>query len=69
MNCQNIFSYPISGTFGFMILKLDKAVDLAYRPQIFTTEANRMEYLFELYDKYTTDLFTREKAKKTKKYK
>lgn len=52
-----------------MILKLDKAVDLAYRPQIFTTEANRMEYLFELYDKYTTDLFTREKAKKTKKYK
>lgn len=31
--------------------ELDKAVDLAYRPQPFTTEAKRMEFLFELYEK------------------
>lgn len=44
--------------------ELDKAVDLAYRPQAFTTEANRMEFLFNLYEKYTADLFTVEKKKK-----
>lgn len=47
--------------------ELDKAVDLAYRPQAFTTEANRMEFLFGLYEKYTADLFTQEKPKKGKK--
>lgn len=47
--------------------ELDKAVDLAYRPQAFTSEANRMVFLFELYEKYTADLFTKEKQKKTKK--
>jgi hypothetical protein len=47
--------------------ELDKAVDLAYRPQPFTSEANRMVFLFELYEKYTADLFTKEKPKKTKK--
>lgn len=46
--------------------ELDKAVDLTYRPQAFTTEANRMEFLFVLYEKYTVDLFTKEKSKKTK---
>jgi hypothetical protein len=44
--------------------ELDKAVDLAYRPQPFTSEANRMVYLFELYEKYTDDLFTTDKKKK-----
>ncbi len=44
--------------------ELDKAVDLAYRPQPFTSEANRMVFLFELYEKYTADLFTKEKTKK-----
>jgi len=44
--------------------ELDKAVDLAYRPQQFTNEANRMVYLFELYEKYTADLFTTVKKKK-----
>lgn len=44
--------------------ELDKAVDLAYRSQPFTSEAKRMEYLFELYEKYTADLFTKEKVKK-----
>ncbi len=43
-----------------------KAVDSAYRSQPFTTEAKRMEYLFELYEKYTADLFTKEKPKKAK---
>jgi hypothetical protein len=47
--------------------ELDKAVDLAYRPQAFTSEANRMVFLFELYEKYTADLFTKEKPKKSKK--
>jgi len=47
--------------------ELDKAVDLAYRPQPFTSEANRMVFLFELYEKYTADLFTKEKPKKSRK--
>jgi len=34
---------------------LDKAVDLAYRPQMFPTEASRIEYLFALYEKYTSN--------------
>lgn len=47
--------------------ELDKAVDLAYRPQPFTSEANRMVFLFELYEKFTADLFTKEKPKKQKR--
>jgi hypothetical protein len=47
--------------------ELDKAVDLAYRSQSFTSESKRMEFLFELYEKYTADLFTIEKVKKTRK--
>jgi len=47
--------------------ELDKAVDLAYRPQPFTSEANRMEFLFGLYEKYTADLFTIVKPKKKTK--
>ena len=46
---------------------LDKAVDLAYRPQAFTSEANRMVFLFELYEKYTADLFTKESSKGIKR--
>lgn len=49
--------------------ELDKVVDLAYRSQPFTSEANRMEFLFELYEKYTADLFTKEKVMKVKKAK
>ena len=48
--------------------ELDKAVDLAYRPQSFASEAKRMEFLFELYEKYTIgqNLFavTKPKGKK-----
>ncbi len=47
---------------------LDKCVDLAYRPNAFTSEANRMVFLFELYEKYTANLFTEpKKPKKSKK--
>jgi hypothetical protein len=46
---------------------LDKAVDAAYSKQAFTSEAKRMEFLFELYEKYTADLFSKEKGKKGKK--
>jgi hypothetical protein len=38
-------------------IELDKAVDLAYRSQPFVSEAKRMEFLFELYEKYTAGLF------------
>lgn len=41
--------------------ELDKAVDLAYRQQPFTSEAKRMEFLFELYEKYTADLLQKKK--------
>lgn len=37
--------------------ELDKAVDMAYRPQPFASETKRIEYLFGLYDKYTSGLF------------
>jgi type I restriction-modification system DNA methylase subunit len=46
--------------------ELDKAVDLAYRPQPFLNETKRMEFLFELYEKYTAGLFAKEKVKKVK---
>ncbi len=44
--------------------QLDKAVDLCYRPQPFLNETKRIEFLFELYDKYTSGLFVNEKKKK-----
>lgn len=47
--------------------ELDKAVDLCYRPQPFINAAKRIEFLFELYEKYTADLFTKEKPKKLRK--
>jgi len=46
---------------------LDKAVDLCYRPQPFPNETKRVEFLFELYDKYTAGLFVKEKKKTSKK--
>jgi type I restriction-modification system DNA methylase subunit len=49
--------------------ELDKAVDAAYSKQAFTSEAKRMEFLFELYEKYTAGLFAHRQAqgKKVKK--
>jgi hypothetical protein len=46
--------------------ELDKAVDAAYSKQAFTSEAKRMEFLFELYEKYTAGLFVKEKKSKKK---
>ena len=48
--------------------ELDKAVDSAYRSQPFVSEANRLVFLFELYEKYTADLFTDVKVKKKKNH-
>lgn len=45
---------------------LDKAVDLCYRPQPFINETKRIEFLFELYDKYTAGLFVGRKRNKNK---
>ena len=42
---------------------LDKAVDQCYRSQPFVNETKRIEFLFELYDKYTAGLFVKEKKK------
>lgn len=49
--------------------ELDKAVDLCYRPQVFAGERSRIEFLFDLYEKYTANLFTpiKEKKKRAKK--
>ena len=46
--------------------ELDKAVDLCYRSQPFMNETKRIEFLFELYDKYTAGLFAGEKKHKKK---
>ena len=46
--------------------ELDKAVDAAYSKQTFSSEAKRMEFLFELYESYTADLFSKEEPKKKK---
>lgn len=35
--------------------ELDKAVDLCYRPQPFTDESKRIEFLFNLYNKYINE--------------
>lgn len=43
--------------------ELDKAVDSAYSKQVFTSDAKRMEFLFELYEKYTAGIFGGEKKK------
>ena len=44
--------------------ELDKAVDLCYRPQPFTSESVRIEYLFELYNEYTQPLMKVVKRRK-----
>lgn len=44
--------------------ELDKAVDLCYRSQAFTTENTRIEFLFDLYNEYTLPMFNEKKGKK-----
>ncbi len=46
---------------------LDKAVDKAYRKESFTTELQRIEYLFDLYEKLTAPLIASFKKKGRKK--
>jgi hypothetical protein len=46
--------------------ELDKAVDLCYRPQAFTNENARIEYLFDLYNQYSEPLLNDKKPKKKK---
>jgi hypothetical protein len=46
--------------------ELDKAVDLCYRPQPFPNETKRIEFLFELYEKYPKLLLAIKKTKKKK---
>ena len=47
--------------------ELDKVVDLCYRPQAFPNETARIEYLFDLYSKYTMPLLKKEKKRKQKR--
>ncbi|MDN3665597.1 class I SAM-dependent DNA methyltransferase [Algibacter miyuki] len=47
-------------------LELDKAVDLCYRPQAFTNENTRIEYLFDLYNEYKGPLLNEKKTKRSK---
>jgi hypothetical protein len=47
--------------------EIDDAVDACYRKEKFTTELNRLEFLFELYKKYTQPLIGTEKKKRKKK--
>ncbi|TGN13452.1 class I SAM-dependent DNA methyltransferase [Leptospira bandrabouensis] len=46
--------------------KLDKAVDKAYRSKPFESESERVEFLFELYEKYTNTLTSQIKVPKKK---
>jgi hypothetical protein len=46
--------------------ELDKAVDLCYRSQPFPNETKRIEFLFDLYEKYTSGLFREKKEKRSK---
>jgi hypothetical protein len=46
--------------------ELDKAVDLCYRPQPFPNETKKIEFLFELYEKYTNPLLSAKKQKRLK---
>ena len=48
---------------------LDKAVDAAYGKKTFTSDAERVAFLFELYHKYTSLLPGPEKGKRTRKTK
>lgn len=45
---------------------LDKAVDACYRKEAFKSELDRVEYLFELYEKYTRGLLAGSEKKKRK---
>lgn len=50
-------------------LELDAAVDACYRPTAFTSDLERLSFLFDLYKQYTTPLIqASEKADKKKRH-
>ena len=49
--------------------ELDKAVDMCYRQRTFTTENARIEFLFELYNEYTSPIINEKKKVKRLKIK
>jgi hypothetical protein len=49
--------------------ELDRAVDKCYRPEPFTSERQRVEFLFALYEKLTAPLIAAAKPKRAKKTK
>jgi hypothetical protein len=53
----------------FEFFLIGNKLNYANLAQAFTSESNRMVFLFELYEKYTANLFTKEKVKKKKKRK
>jgi len=46
--------------------ELDRAVDLCYRSQPFTSERQRVEYLFWLYEKLTAPLYVTDRRKRSR---
>ena len=46
---------------------LDRAVDKCYRGKAFTSEIERLEYLFMLYKQYTEPLIVNKKTKKRRR--
>ena len=46
--------------------KLDRAVDRCYRSQLFASERNRVEYLFNLYEQLSAPLLPAPKRKRRK---
>ncbi len=49
--------------------ELNKAVDLCYRSNPFVNDTKRIEYLFELYEKYDNKLISDGSTKKVRKTK
>jgi len=47
--------------------ELDRVVDLCYRPQPFTSERQRVEYLFGLYEQLTAPLLPAATPKRPRK--
>ena len=48
--------------------ELDRAVDLCYRPQSFTSERQRIEYLFGLYEQSAAPLLPASKPKRARRF-
>lgn len=73
LDARKQFNFSLSNMYDSLFMppilrkahrELDKAVDTAYGSQPFPSDTKRMEFLFELYEHYTADLFTKEKPKR-----